>query len=152
MSERIKKNFEKKGKKLVTFTTGGDPDFETSIKIIQKIIKNKVDIIEIDESLEIVVSASTCKVPPFNSMSPLSHPSIHNVPPELILAPACRVNWAIGVIGNDCGQDILTETISDIFSLVYVLPKVSIGCSPSGIVTLAINCSAFVVNVELLSK
>ena len=110
------------------------------------------DISEIDESLVIVVSASTCKIPPFNSISPLSHPSKHNVPPELILTPPSRVNRDLGVIGNDCGQDIATEMISEIFSLVVALPKFSIGCSPSGIVTLATNCSALVVNVELLSK
>ena len=47
MSERIKKIFEKKGKKLVTFTTGGDPDFNTSLEIIKTIINNGIDIIEI---------------------------------------------------------------------------------------------------------
>ena len=47
MSERIKKIFEKKGKKLVTFTTGGDPDFNTSLEILKTIINNGIDIIEI---------------------------------------------------------------------------------------------------------
>ena len=47
MSERIKKIFEKKGKKLVTFTTGGDPDFNTSLEILKIIINNGIDIIEI---------------------------------------------------------------------------------------------------------
>ena len=47
MSERIKKNFETKGKKLVTFTTGGDPDFNTSLEILKTIIHNGIDIIEI---------------------------------------------------------------------------------------------------------
>ena len=47
MSERIKKIFEKKGKKLVTFTTGGDPDFNTSLEIFKTIINNGIDIIEI---------------------------------------------------------------------------------------------------------
>ena len=47
MSERIKKTFENKNKKLVTFTTGGDPDLETSFEILKKIINNKIDIIEI---------------------------------------------------------------------------------------------------------
>ncbi len=47
MSERIKKIFEKKGKKLITFTTGGDPDLETSFEILKKIIDNGIDIIEI---------------------------------------------------------------------------------------------------------
>ena len=47
MSERIKKTFEKKGKKLVTFTTGGDPDFNTSLEILKTIISNGIDIIEI---------------------------------------------------------------------------------------------------------
>tara|TARA_Y100000590_G_scaffold452549_1_gene595909 strand:+ start:789 stop:1580 length:792 start_codon:yes stop_codon:yes gene_type:complete len=47
MSSRLKKVFEKNNKKLVTFTTGGDPNFKTSIKIIKKIIDNKIDIIEI---------------------------------------------------------------------------------------------------------
>ena len=47
MSERIKKIFETKGKKLVTFTTGGDPDLNTSLEILKTIIKNGIDIIEI---------------------------------------------------------------------------------------------------------
>jgi tryptophan synthase alpha chain len=47
MSERIKKIFEKKGKKLVTFTTGGDPDFNTSLEILKTIVNNGIDIIEI---------------------------------------------------------------------------------------------------------
>jgi len=47
MSERIKKTFEAKGKKLVTFTTGGDPDFNTSLEILKNIINNGIDIIEI---------------------------------------------------------------------------------------------------------
>ena len=47
MSERIKKIFEKKGKKLVTFTTGGDPDLNTSLEILKTIINNGIDIIEI---------------------------------------------------------------------------------------------------------
>ena len=40
-------NKNKDQKKLVTFITGGDPDFETSNKIIEILIKNNVDIIEI---------------------------------------------------------------------------------------------------------
>ena len=47
MSERIKKNFNNKNKKLVTFTTAGDPDLNTSFDILNTIIKNGVDIIEI---------------------------------------------------------------------------------------------------------
>ena len=47
MSNRIKKIFEKKNKKLVTFTTGGDPDLDTSFEILDTIIKNGTDIIEI---------------------------------------------------------------------------------------------------------
>ena len=47
MSERIKKIFEKKEKKLVTFTTGGDPNLKTSIEILKVIINNDIDIIEI---------------------------------------------------------------------------------------------------------
>jgi tryptophan synthase alpha chain len=47
MSERIKKIFEIKGKKLITFTTGGDPDLNTSIEILKTIINNGIDIIEI---------------------------------------------------------------------------------------------------------
>ena len=47
MSERIKKICEIKGKKLVTFTTGGDPDFNTSLEILKTIINNRIDIIEI---------------------------------------------------------------------------------------------------------
>ena len=47
MSERIKKIFETKRKKLVTFTTGGDPDLSTSLEILKTIINNGIDIIEI---------------------------------------------------------------------------------------------------------
>ncbi len=47
MSQRIKKIFEKKEKKLVTFTTGGDPDIDTSLAIINTIIDNGIDMIEI---------------------------------------------------------------------------------------------------------
>ena len=47
MSKRIRKTFENKKKKLVTFTTGGDPDLETSLKILNTIISNEIDIIEI---------------------------------------------------------------------------------------------------------
>ena len=47
MSERIKKTFENKNKKLVTFITGGDPDLKTSFEILKQIINNKIDIIEI---------------------------------------------------------------------------------------------------------
>ena len=47
MSDRLKKTFEKKTKKLVTFTTGGDPDLETSFEILKTIINNNIDIVEI---------------------------------------------------------------------------------------------------------
>ena len=47
MSHRIKTLFKKNNKKLVTFTTGGDPDLKTSIKILKTILNNKIDIIEI---------------------------------------------------------------------------------------------------------
>ena len=49
MTNLISQIFKKKKdqKKLVTFITGGDPDFETSNKIIEILIKNNVDIIEI---------------------------------------------------------------------------------------------------------
>ena len=47
MSDRIKKLFKDNKKKLITFTTGGDPNFKTSIKIIDIILKNKIDMIEI---------------------------------------------------------------------------------------------------------
>ena len=47
MSLRFKKIFEKQSKKLVTFTTGGDPDLETSKKILEIIADNNIDIVEI---------------------------------------------------------------------------------------------------------
>ena len=40
MSLRIKKVFKKEGKKLVTFTTGGDPDLDMSLKILNTIINH----------------------------------------------------------------------------------------------------------------
>ena len=47
MNDTINRIFTKKNKKLVTFITGGDPDFNTSNEIIKVLIKNEVDIIEI---------------------------------------------------------------------------------------------------------
>ena len=47
MSERIKNIFKKNEKKLVTFTTCGDPDLSTSLEILKVIINNDIDIIEI---------------------------------------------------------------------------------------------------------
>ena len=47
MTDLIGHNFKKNNKKLVTFVTGGDPDFETSNAIIKTIIQNQTDIIEI---------------------------------------------------------------------------------------------------------
>ena len=40
MSDRIKKNFQNKNKKLISFTTGGDPNLMMSIKIIESIVNN----------------------------------------------------------------------------------------------------------------
>ena len=47
MKNLINQTFLKDGKKLITFITGGDPDFETSKDIIKTIINNNIDIIEI---------------------------------------------------------------------------------------------------------
>ena len=47
MSSKIKKVFADKQKKLITFVTGGDPDYTTSKKILKNIIQNGADIIEI---------------------------------------------------------------------------------------------------------
>ncbi len=47
MNNLISEIFNNNSKKLVTFVTGGDPDFETSSKIIDIIIKNNIDILEI---------------------------------------------------------------------------------------------------------
>ena len=47
MSSRINKTFSSNEKKLVTFVTGGDPNLETSKKIINTIAKSGADIIEI---------------------------------------------------------------------------------------------------------
>ena len=47
MTDLISQSFANTNKKLITFVTGGDPDFETSNQIIETIIKNEVDIIEI---------------------------------------------------------------------------------------------------------
>ena len=47
MTNLISQAFKNKEKKLVTFVTGGDPDFETSLQIINTIINNGADIIEI---------------------------------------------------------------------------------------------------------
>ena len=47
MSDRLKKTFENKSKKLVTFTTGGDPDLKTSFEILKTIVNNNIDIVEI---------------------------------------------------------------------------------------------------------
>ena len=47
MTNLISQTFKNKEKKLVTFVTGGDPDLDTSLKIIKTLISNGVDIIEI---------------------------------------------------------------------------------------------------------
>ena len=47
MSDLLRQIFTNGQKKLVTFVTGGDPDFETSNEILNTIIKNNVDIVEI---------------------------------------------------------------------------------------------------------
>ena len=47
MSQRIKKVFKSKNKKLVTFVTGGDPNKKTSNEILESIIKYGADLIEI---------------------------------------------------------------------------------------------------------
>ena len=47
MTNLISQAFKNDEKKLVTFVTGGDPDFETSLEIIKTIINNGADIIEI---------------------------------------------------------------------------------------------------------
>ena len=47
MTNLISQLFKNNEKKLVTFVTGGDPDFETSNEIIKSLITNKVDVIEI---------------------------------------------------------------------------------------------------------
>ncbi len=47
MTSLISQIFRNKNKKLVTFITGGDPDYETSNQIIKIIIQNEVDILEI---------------------------------------------------------------------------------------------------------
>jgi len=47
MTNLISQAFKNNDKKLVTFVTGGDPDFDTSLEIIKTIINNGADIIEI---------------------------------------------------------------------------------------------------------
>ena len=47
MTNLISQAFKNNEKKLVTFVTGGDPDFTTSLEIIKTIINNGADIIEI---------------------------------------------------------------------------------------------------------
>ena len=47
MANLISQTFKNKSKKIVTFVTGGDPDFETSDEIIKILIKNNIDLIEI---------------------------------------------------------------------------------------------------------
>ena len=47
MTNLISQIFKNENKKLVTFITGGDPDFETCNEIIKIIIENNIDIIEI---------------------------------------------------------------------------------------------------------
>ena len=47
MTNLISQSFKNNEKKLVTFVTGGDPDFDTSLEIIKTIINNGADIVEI---------------------------------------------------------------------------------------------------------
>ena len=47
MKNRIQSIFLNKSKKLVTFVTGGDPNYKNSLKIINQLAESGVDIIEI---------------------------------------------------------------------------------------------------------
>ncbi len=47
MTNLISQSFNNRNKKLITFVTGGDPDFDTSNEIIKILINNKIDILEI---------------------------------------------------------------------------------------------------------
>ena len=47
MTSLISQIFKSNNKKLISFIAGGDPDFETSNKIIETMINNDIDIIEI---------------------------------------------------------------------------------------------------------
>jgi len=47
MNDKINKLFSNNKKKLITFVTGGDPDFSTSNKIIENLANSGADIIEI---------------------------------------------------------------------------------------------------------
>ena len=47
MTNLISQTFKNNEKKLVTFVTGGDPDYATSLQIIKTIINNGADIVEI---------------------------------------------------------------------------------------------------------
>ena len=47
MTNLISQTFKNNEKKLITFVTGGDPDYSTSLEIIKTIINNGADIIEI---------------------------------------------------------------------------------------------------------
>ena len=50
MSYRIKKIFENKTKKLLTFTTAGDPNINTSIEILNTIINKDYSFIDLIHS------------------------------------------------------------------------------------------------------
>ena len=47
MTNLISQTFKNNERKLVTFVTGGDPDYATSLQIIKTIINNGADIMEI---------------------------------------------------------------------------------------------------------
>ena len=47
MKNRIQSIFLNKSKKLVTFITGGDPNYKNSLKIINQLAESGSDIIEI---------------------------------------------------------------------------------------------------------
>ena len=47
MVNLINQTFDTESKKLVTFITGGDPDYNTCEKILKILVKNNIDIIEI---------------------------------------------------------------------------------------------------------
>ena len=48
MTDLISQAFKNNEKKLVTFVTGGDPDFDTSLEIIKTIINNGADILKLE--------------------------------------------------------------------------------------------------------
>ena len=81
MTNLISQAFKNNKKKLITFVTGGDPDFDTSLEIIKTLINNGVDIIEIGMPFsDPMADGPTIQLSSNRAISK-GHSNFHNISP-----------------------------------------------------------------------